>query len=117
MLYNDIFEIEAVGPLLILDQWGRRMRNCLWLHFIDNVAAEHSLVQGSSSIACGDVVVGETWKRIQRLGIYLYFDRVESKANPVDGLSRGRSEGPWRQVDKALIPKDLEKKLSEALRA
>ena len=69
------------------------------------------------SIACGDVIVGETWKRIQQLNIYPYFDRVESKANPVDGLSRGRSEGPWRQVDRARLPGDIEKKLKDALKA
>ena len=50
MLYNDIFEIEAVGPLLILDQWGRRMRNCLWLHFIDNEGAQAAPCRGSSSV-------------------------------------------------------------------
>ena len=78
------------------------------------VAAQYSLIKGSSSISCGDVVVGETWRRIQRLGVHAYFDRVESKANPVDGLSRGRSEGPWQQVLPAKLPKNLEALLREA---
>ena len=90
------------------------MRNCLWVHYIDNVAAQYSLVRGSSSISSGDVVVGETWKRIQRLGIYPYFDRVASKSNPVDGLSRGRSDGPWVQVLKAKLPANLSELLTEA---
>ena len=48
------------------------------------------------------------------MGIYPYFDRVASKANPVDGLSRGRREGPWKQVLRAVLPKNLEALLEEA---
>jgi hypothetical protein len=103
--------------LALLQTFPKILKNSLWLHFIDNEAAQHSLVKGSSSIACGDVVVGETWKRIQQLGIYPYFDRVESKANPVDGLSRGRSDGPWERVIRARLPDDLEDKLKDALKA
>ena len=113
--HNDIFLIEAVGPLAVLETYPNVVRNCLWVHYIDNVAAQYSLIKGSSSITCGDVVVGETWRRIQRLGAHVYFDRVDSKANPVDGLSRGRSEGPWRQVDRARLPDDLEEKLRESV--
>ena len=114
---SDIFLIEAIGPLALLHTYPNVLKNTLWLHFIDNEASQHSLIKGSSSIACGDVIVGETWKRIQQLNIYPYFDRVESKANPVDGLSRGRSEGPWRQVDRARLPDDIEKKMKDALKA
>jgi hypothetical protein len=46
-------------------------------------------------------VVGATWWKIQKLDVYAYFDRVESEANPVNGLSRGRMDGPWTQVIKA----------------
>jgi hypothetical protein len=109
---NDIFLIEAVGPLAVLETFPRVVRNCLWVHYIDNVAAQYSLIKGSSSISSGDVVVGETWKRIQSLGIHAYFDRVESKANPVDVLSRGVKHGPWKQVNRARLPADLEEKLS-----
>ena len=45
--------------------------------------------------------------------MHAYFDRVESKANPVDGLSRGMAEGPWRQVLKARLPEKLETLLAE----
>ena len=88
--YNDIFLIEAIGPLSILETFANIVKDSLWLHFIDNVAAEHSLIKGSSSITSGDVVIGETWRRIQQLNAYAYFDRVMSESNPVDGLSRGR---------------------------
>ena len=36
-----------------------------------------------------------------------WFDRVESKANPVDGLSRGDMTGDWLSVEEARIPKGL----------
>ena len=83
----------------------------MWLHFIDNVAAEHSLIKGSSSITSGGVVVGETWDRIQKLNVYAFFDRVMSGSNPVDGLSRRRPHGPWKQVLHAKLPANLERLL------
>ena len=84
----------------------------MWLHFIDNVASQHILIKGSSSISSGDIVVGATWRKIQKLDVYAYFDRVESEANPVDGLSRGRMDGPWTQVIKAELPQNLLQLLS-----
>ena len=80
--------------MAILTTLPKILKGSLWLHYIDNVAAEYSLVKGSSSIQSGDVVVGETWRGIQRLNIYAYFDRVASESNLVDGLGRERSAGP-----------------------
>jgi len=80
---------------------------------MDNVAAQYSLIKGSSTITSGDIVAGETWRRFQSLRCHAYFDRVESKANPVDGLSRGVATGPWERVLKARLPADLERLLSD----
>ena len=33
---RDIFQIEAVGPLLVLWNWGHMIKDHLWLHLIDN---------------------------------------------------------------------------------
>ena len=109
--FNDIFLIEAIGPLAILKTYPKILKGSLWLHCIDNVASEYSLVKGSSSIRSGDIVVGETWRMIQQLGIYAYFDRVASESNPVDGLSRGPSEGPCQRVYEARLPTNLEELL------
>jgi hypothetical protein len=57
-------------------------------------------------------VVGATWWKIQKFDGYAYFDRVESEANPVNGLSRGRMDGPWTQVIKAELPQNPLKLLS-----
>ena len=80
---NDIFLSEAVGLLAVLETFPKIVRNCLWVHYIDNVAAQYPLIKGSSSITCGDVVVGETWRRIQSLGIHAYFDRAPNLIQPM----------------------------------
>ena len=96
--YNDIFEVEAVGPLLLVYNFPETFRNSLWLHFIDNAAALACLINGSSSVLAGDAIVGLTWGYIAGLGCLPWFDRVDSASNPVDGLSRGKLGGPWEVV-------------------
>ena len=64
----------------------------------DNAAALSSLVNGSSSVREGDVIVGETWSRIQGLKVFTWLDRVDTSSIPVDGLSRGILAGPWDVV-------------------
>ena len=86
--YNDIIEIEGIGPLLLLHNFGHILQGSLWIHFIDNASALGSLVKGSSSVMQQDVIVGHTWEYIARLDVLAWFDRVDSKSNPVDGLSR-----------------------------
>ena len=113
--HNDIYLIEAIGSLAVLETFPKILRGCLWVHYIDNVAAQYSLIKGSSTITCGDIVVGETWRRIQQLRVHAYFDRVELKANPVDGLSRGKAAGPWERVLKARLPANLAELLDEGV--
>ena len=85
---NDIMEIEGIAPLSILHNWGHIMSHSLWIHFIDNAAAFGALVKGSSSVVQHDIIVGATWELIAKLDILAWFDRVDSKSNPVDGISR-----------------------------
>ena len=105
--YNDIFEVEAIGPLLILHNWGSDVADCLWLHFIDNAAALATLVRGSSSVMSGERIAGLTWSHVVGLRCLPWFDRVESSANPADGLSRGKLAGPW-DLDRSIrLPREL----------
>ena len=98
--HYDIFEIEAIGPALILHNFAHLFApNAMWLHFIDNDAALATLVKGSSSVLSGEVITAFIHSRISSLGLWSWFDRVASKDNPVDKLSRGTLEGPWRLVD------------------
>ena len=104
---NDIFEIEAVGPLAILATWPDVMRDATWVHYIDNSAAQHSLIRGSSSVTSGDLIVGHTWETVARRSLLPWFERVPSASNPVDSLSRGDMAGPWGTVVEAKLPKAL----------
>ncbi len=105
--FQDIYCIEAVGPLLVLELWGEELRDALWLHFIDNTAAQQTIVKGSSSVWSGDLIAGWTWARISEVGAMLWLDRVCSKSNPIDGVSRGRFEGPWDRVLRVGFPAGL----------
>ena len=104
----DIMETEAVGPLLVLHNWPKIVSHCLWLHFVDNAGALAALINGSSSVMQADLLVGETWARVAHQRVLPWFDRVDSKANPVDGLSRKRFEGPWQLIEIAFPEKIME---------
>ena len=110
---RDIFQIEAVGPLLILWNWGHLFRNHLWIHFIDNEGALASLAKGSSSVLSGEIIVGFTHELAADLGILGWYDRVDSASNPVDKLSRGEMKGPWKLV-RIRFPDVLLKRIAQA---
>ena len=87
---------KRLGPLVLLENFPDMFRGSLWLHFLDKAAASSNLANGSSSVIPGDILIGATWSQIQRLQVFPRFDRVDPKSNPVDGLSRGRLDGPWK---------------------
>ena len=64
--FNDIFEFAAVGPLVLLENFPDQCRGSLWLHFLDYAAALSNLVNGSSSVIQGDILIGATWSQIHR---------------------------------------------------
>ena len=93
--YFDITEIEAIGPLLILHNWPWLLKDALWIHYIDNNGALAAMVNGSSSVLSQEIITSAAWERIARLRTLPWFDRVDSKSNPVDGLSRKDFSGVW----------------------
>ena len=103
---HDIFEIEAVGPLIVLATWPRLLQGRRWIHFIDNAACQAAFVRGSSSVSSGDVIIGLAWQLIARRRLLPWFDRVDTASNPVDGLSRGKRDGAWREVQHGVLPAD-----------
>ena len=70
----------------------------MWLPFIDNNGALSCLIKGGSRVSGTDTIVGMTWHRCGKLSVCPWFDRVDTKSNPVDGLSRGYLEGDWDLV-------------------
>ena len=88
-------EIEGIAPLLILHNWPWLVKDALWIHFIDNNSALGALVKGSASVCQKDIIIGHTWAQIARLQAIPWFDRVDSKSNPVDGISRKDFSGVW----------------------
>ena len=104
--HYDIYEIEAIGPALVLHNFGQLLAGMLWIHFIDNDNALAALVRGSSSVTAADVIVGHTVRAAAHLGLWSWYDRVDTKSNPVDGLSRGRLQGPW-DLRPIVFPPDL----------
>ena len=96
--YNDIQEVEGIGPLLALTTWKDLLADALWMHYIDNNGALSCLVKGGSSVSSTDVIVGLAWAKIAKINACPWFDRVDTKSNPVDGLSRGDLRGNWDLV-------------------
>ena len=96
--FNDIQEVEGIGPLLALTTWRSLLEDSLWMHFIDNNGALSCLVKGGSSVSSTDTIVGLTWQKISKINASPWFDRVDTKSNPVDGLSRGDLSGDWDLV-------------------
>ena len=91
--YEDIYQIEAIGPLLVLESWPDALHSCCWVHWIDNSAAQSSLINGSITIArefdCGCNL--DENNRNKKRRINPWFERVATDSNPVDGLSRGQT--------------------------
>ena len=74
------------------------------------------LIRGSGSSRNGDVIAGLTWDAVRSLDSWLWIERVMSKANPIDGVSRGQN-GDWKEIEEARLPRELLRQLrTEALR-
>ena len=106
----DILEIEAVGPAIVLATWPKKLEGCLWTHYIDNECALSAVIRGGSSVHSADCIAGYVSEQCARLGCWAWYDRVDTKANPVDGISRGRLEGDW-----TLVPIHFPQELRAAL--
>ena len=53
------------------------------------------MVKGGSRVSGTDTIAGMTWRKIAKINACPWFDRVDTKSNPVDGLSRGVLDGDW----------------------
>ena len=54
-----------------------------------------------------DLIVAHTTEGIAENILWAWFVRVDSKSNPVDGLSRGDASGDWELQDISFPPELL----------
>ena len=121
---TDIFEIEAIGPLIALLEWPHLLANRPWIHFIDNVGAQQALIKGSSNSLNGNVIAGITWNYVRKVGCWLWLGRVASASNPIDGVSRKvwkcdpniPPQHQWSKVRRTKIPDAILKEIAQELR-
>ena len=111
---TDIFEIEAIGPIMVLHLWSDLLINQLWLHFIDNEGAQAVLVKGASSVRSGPIISGYFWEEVASKRVLTWLDRVASASNPVDGLSRQDFTG-FDCVQRMSIPFELVHRLRQCM--
>ena len=85
-------------PALVLAMWPQKLKGCLWMHFIDNENALAAVIKGGSSVHSADLIAAYVAEGCADLGCWSWFDRVDTHANPVDGLSRGNMSGDWKLI-------------------
>ena len=86
-----IYEIEAVGPLVLLENVPNWFRGSLWLHFLDNAAALSILVNGSSSVIQGDILIR---RYVEPNTAFAGFSHGLTVWKTAVGLSRGQLDEP-----------------------
>ena len=68
--HYEIFNIEAVGPPLILHNWRHSFALCIWLHFIDNGSALATLTKGDSLVLSGGCIAAYDNSRVADFGLW-----------------------------------------------
>mgnify|MGYP000517983845 CR=1 FL=1 len=94
--FYDIQEVEGLG--------------------IDNNGALSCLVKGGSRVMGADTIVGMRWHKCGEISACPWFDRVDTKPNPVDGLSRRNFAGNWDMIPLVFPGAELSCELRRARR-
>jgi len=81
---NAIEQIETCAVVLLLEVFGDVLLDSDLRLFVDNIAEQGSLIRGFSRSHSQAVLCGAVWKRVARLRVGLWVDRVESAANIAD---------------------------------
>ena len=85
---NQIEMMEMLAPLLALGTWPDAFVQVAWTAYVDNQGVLHSMLKGSSLTDDLNSVVGAMWHHSAASQTCLFVERVESKANMVDGPTR-----------------------------
>ena len=102
---TDINEVEAASAPVALATWPQ-LTDGMWIHFVDNTSAQSTLTRGCSSVTSLNSIARHVWQKCAERRLLLWADRVSTRDNPTDGLSRQRAEThgeQWHMVP-ATIP-------------
>ena len=96
-----IYALEVVAQVIALAAFGRWIPSA-WIAFIDNVAGQCALSKGYGRDSAVNGILTTFWALAARRGWRPHFERVTSKANTADAVSRAdvtraREEG-WQRV-------------------
>ena len=81
--------------VIALHTWHTHLENALLLVFLDNEAAKESLVKGASPTPSMRMLSAEFWRLAMTVRVLPWFERVASKSNVIDRVSRpGQYERP-----------------------
>ena len=89
---NPIEQIETAAVLLLMEVFFEELKDTDVRLFVDNIAAQGSLIRGFSRSFSQALLCGAVWTRIARARVGLWVDRVESKANVADIPTRPEPE-------------------------
>ena len=81
---NPIEQIETAAVLLLLEVFFDELRDTDVRLFVDNIAAQGSLIRGFSRSLSQALLCGAVWSRVAKARVGLWVDRVESEANIAD---------------------------------
>ena len=86
---QQIGQVELFGAVLGLLTFSHLLVDTEIIHFVDNDSATSALIRGYSGKLDSARLVGDYWLIAAKTRAHVFVDRVESKANPADGPSRG----------------------------
>ena len=73
-------------------------------------------MKGGSKVMGTDTIVAMTWHKCGKINASPWFDRVDAKSIPVDGLSRGNFASDWDIVPLVFPGAELSCELRRARR-
>ena len=92
---QQIYPGEAVCALVIPIFHEQLLSDSDIIHFIDNEAAAASLIRGTSTQEDVHEIVLSSSLLYHNMGSRVWYEWVDTKANPSDGLSRNGVRDPW----------------------
>ena len=106
-----IYDIEAVGPLVLLENFPDQFRGSLWLHFLEQCG---SIVNLGQWIDIRHPRGHPDWRYVEPNTAFAWLSHGLTVWKTVVGLSRGQLDGPWR-VESLAFPGSLLRALRQEL--